>query len=372
MLAKLNYAQFETLLKALKYQKSEHYQYLYEIFSDVIDGINDFNKNNIFGEFSFFSHIDIAQYLLGEFTYSVARRTIQEVETFKKSEEIKNSLASVVADKYLSLNKFSYPEKKIGHKYLPPISSLYIYVNLLNNLIKNYQNATQQMNVIADLFAKSMSIAKCTLNLLIDGFETEALSTWRTLHECECTLIILSKFKDAAISKYLMHMRYGLAYKNAMEDKAKQDEIFYKMKDEMKKFNLKSKDIKKFIEYGWLLYLDGFNLENYKLNFRDGLEKFAGLSSYSSRYETSSEIIHSTPLLIYSNKKYFYNLTLLSLYESFFRLEKTFTELFFLYANEEIKEKYLQMRQIYYNQLVSIHKREVEYINNKLKEKDIA
>ena len=51
--------------------------------------------------------------------------------------------------------------------------------------------------------------------------------------------------------------------------------------------------------------------ETFKLNFRDGLERLAGLSNYAKRYEISSEILHSTPLLIYSNKEYFYYMTLL-------------------------------------------------------------
>jgi hypothetical protein len=144
-----------------------------------------------------------------------------------------------------------------------------------------------------------------------------------------------------------------------MEDKEKQTEIFMAMKEEMKGHNLKSKDIKKYIEYGWLYACSDFKEEEgYKLNFRDGLEKLAGLSTYAPRYETSSEIIHSTPLLIYSSKEYFYYVTLISLYESFFRLEKAFLSLFLEHSDEEAIEKYAQMRKIYYSQLVHIHKRE--------------
>ena len=74
----------------------------------------------------------------------------------------------------------------------------------------------------------------------------------------------------------------------------------------------------------------------------------------------SSEIIHGTPLLIYSNREYFYFLTLLSTYESFFRLEQIFTTTFVKYVNEQQLSGYNQMRNIYYSHLVSIHKREGE------------
>ena len=81
---------------------------------------------------------------------------------------------------------------------------------------------------------------------------------------------------------------------------------------------------------------------------------------YSKRYELSSEIIHSTPLLIYSNKEYFYYMTLLSLYESFFRLEKVFVSLFSKRVSEVQMKQYEEMRKVYYSQLVIIHKREME------------
>ena len=128
----------------------------------------------------------------------------------------------------------------------------------------------------------------------------------------------------------------------------------------MRQLDLKSKDIKKYIEYGWLYEIPGVKEdEKFKLNFRDGLERLAELSMYSARYEMSSEIIHSTPMLIYSNKEYFFFITLLSLYESFFRLEKVFLSLFAKNMSEEQMKRYLDMRSVYYAQLVNIHKREV-------------
>ena len=155
-------------------------------------------------------------------------------------------------------------------------------------------------------------------------------------------------------------MNFGFAFNNSMKDKEQQDKVFYSMKEEMKAKGLKSKDIRKYIEYGWLYPIVPEGDETFKLNFRDGLEKLAGLSSYAKRYEISSEIIHSTPLLIYSNKEYFYYMTLLSLYESFFRLERVFVSLFSKRVSQDQMQKYLQMQRVYYSQLVIIHKREID------------
>ena len=155
-------------------------------------------------------------------------------------------------------------------------------------------------------------------------------------------------------------MNFGFAFNGSIKDKERQDKVFYDMKEEMRGLGLKSKDIRKYIEYGWLYPIVPEGDETFKLNFRDGLEKLAGLSSYAKRYEISSEIIHSTPLLIYSNKEYFYYMTLLSLYESFFRLERVFVSLFSKRVSQDQMQKYLQMQRVYYSQLVIIHKREID------------
>ena len=154
-------------------------------------------------------------------------------------------------------------------------------------------------------------------------------------------------------------MQFGFAFRDAMPNKEEQTKIFMSMKEEMKEYDLKSKDIKKYIEYGWLYSVPGVKEnEKFKLNFRDGLELIAGLSDYNKRYEMSSEIIHGTPILVYSSPEYFYFVTLLSTYESFFRLEKLFTRSYSKRVSEEEFKSYLTMREVYFNHLISIHKRE--------------
>jgi hypothetical protein len=193
----------------------------------------------------------------------------------------------------------------------------------------------------------------------MDGNETEAFATWRTLHECECTLILLDKYGDKIILAYLTHMKYGLAYKGGLSTKEETDAIFDEIKNNMKAHELKSKDMKKYIEYGWLYEIPNVNeIENFKLNFRDGLQKIAGLSSYNSRYEVSSEIIHSTPMLFYAVKENYYFMTLLSLYESFFRLENVFTNIYLKTVSKLEVDTYNNFKKVYYLQLLNIHKRE--------------
>jgi hypothetical protein len=120
-------------------------------------------------------------------------------------------------------------------------------------------------------------------------------------------LLVLTKYGKPVIDKYLLHMNYAMAFRGLAGDKEKTDAIFTQIKGEMRTFDLKSKDMKRFIEYGWLLKVSALDkAEPVKLNFRDGLEKTAGLKRYAPIYEMSSEIAHSSPLLIYSRREYFH------------------------------------------------------------------
>jgi len=333
--------------------------FIYETYELAVEAISQLSELAPFEQIANINSFEIVEYCVGEFLYSVAVRSPEQIKEFIANENIKTSMASIVADKYISISKLQHRERRIANSYFPPISSLSVYLNFTLNILQKYDKNDPVSTLLTDLLMKSLSIAKCSLSLLVDGFETEAFSSWRTLHECECTLILLEHYGDPLINLYLKHMKYGIAFKDVMDDKDKQTDIFNNMKEEMKQYDLKSKDIKKYIEYGWLYGIPEVKKdEAFKLNFRDGLEKVAGLSMYNSRYEMSSEIIHSTPMLIYSNKDYFYYITLLSLYESFFRLEKVFVSLFSKCVSPEQMKRYEAMRNVYYTQLVNIHKRE--------------
>ena len=334
--------------------------YIYDVYEMANEAIKMLDEQNSQIEVKSVNQLELLLYCLGEYYYSVLQLNEEALENFKKNEDFPASMASVAADKYLSLSLFNHVEEKLANRFLPPASSLSMYINFMLNIVKGYHKNDPQSTLISDLLMKSLTISRSILEQLLNGYETEAFSSWRTLHECECTLILLDKYGEPLINNYLKHMNYGLAFNNAMKDKELQDKTFYEMKEEMRGYNLKSKDIRKYIEYGWLYPIVKEDDDSFKLNFRDGLQKLAGLSSYSKRYEISSEIIHSTPLLIYSNKEYFYYMTLLSLYESFFRLEKVFVSLFSKRVSEEQMAHYLRMQKIYYSQLVVIHKKELE------------
>ncbi len=335
--------------------------YLYEIYDASVDSINALSENKIIDGIDFINYRELISYIVGEYVYSTAPLSEEKKEEFLANEKFQTSMASVVTDKYLSLSRFNYHEKNIGNRFSPPISSLELYLNFMLNILQNYQKNNPRSTLITDLLNKSISIARCILSLLIDGYETEAFASWRTLHECECTLIVLANSDQEVIDVYLKHMRYGIIYQKGHSDTPEEEATFLQLKEEMKAHDLKSKDMKKFIEYGWMYAVKGIeDIPNFKLNFRDGLEKLANLSNYNQRYTISSEIIHSTPMLIYSSKDYYFFLTLLSTYESFFRLEPIFVKLFSKNANEEALKRYDAVKKVYYTQLINLYKREID------------
>ena len=356
--------QVSSYLKGIQVNVELDPDYIFDVYEMANEFIGIVDKENAQIEVKEINQFELLLYCVGEYYYSVSHLNEVELARFKANEEYPSSMASVAADKYLSLSIFNHVEKKLGNRFVPPASSLNIYLNFMLNIVKGYKKNDPQSSLISDLLMKSLTISRCILENLLNGYETEAFSSWRTLHECECTLILLDKYGAPLINKYLRHMNFGLAFNDTIPDKEQQDKIFYEMKEEMRGYGLKSKDIRKYIEYGWLYQIADKDDPNFKLNFRDGLEKLAGLEMYAKRYEISSEIIHSTPLLIYSNKEYFYYMTLLSLYESFFRLEKVFVSLFSQRVNPMQMKQYEEMRKVYYSQLVIIHKRELETFKN--------
>ena len=351
--------QFLQIVNASAPSLSNRADYLYEVYEDVHQGLIEISNSKEAGVSFEVNTFEVVFYLFGEFVYSTQGFKEEDVDKFIANENYKQSIANVVADKYLSLSIYNHPEQKLTNKFFPPISSIELYVNLLHNIVNNYPLKDGTNMIIVDLLNKTLSIARCILKLLCEGYETEAFAMWRTLHECECVLILLDKYKKEAIPAYVKHMQYSIVYRNNDQENPVNQQIFEKLKGEMKELELKSKDTKKYIEYGWILSIPGHErIDNFKLNFRDGVETLAGLHQYSEIYMTSSEILHGSPMLIYSNKQYFHYLTLLNLYESFFRISQVFESLFFPQINEEARVRYLEMKKLYFSQLINIHKRE--------------
>lgn len=348
---------YEFLAKS-KWADPKDFEYLYEIYQLVIDSINEVSKQANSEINAIVNHYVVILYIINEYRYFVlTKQGINGDNSFLKDEESMQFLASICADKYLTNEKLNFKSEAFLNKFNPPISTLDLFLNFSIRTLETIKINDKNASLLKDMLLKAFKMGKCILTLLTDGFETEAFSTRRTLHENECIMLCLVKNGSKMFDEYFKHIQYALAYRNQIKDKVTVDKIFEHIKKEMKDHGLKSKDMKKFIEYGYLYTADGFGEDNpIKLNFRDGVEKVAGLSSYSKVYEMASEIAHSSPLLLFSKRSYYFEITILNLYESFFRLEMIF-EIFYKHANtKQVVEQYEKMKTIYLGELQSIYK----------------
>lgn len=301
--------------------------------------------------------VSLALYVINEHSFYLITHSDKTEAQLTQKEDYLSFLASVSLDKYCTNEHLGYQSGKLTSRFSPFMSTIDLYLNFILGMLSRYKKNDPKQTLIVDVMSKGFSIAKCVATLLEGGFETEAFSTWRTLHENECILQVLVKYGIPVVEGYLRHMRYAAAFRGAIESKEATDAVFVQIKSEMREAGLKSKDMKRFIEYGWLYALPGDTpKEEIKLNFRDGVQAAAGLSQYSKIYEMSSEIAHSSPLLIYSRKNYIFHVALLNLYESFFRLEKIFTTIYMSTISDGEKQRYVQMRQLYYWELLAAYK----------------
>ncbi|NLB48743.1 MAG: hypothetical protein GX813_02755 [Erysipelotrichia bacterium] len=179
------------ILTNLKLKQILEVEYLFNVYQNANEIIKFLGEENDQIKVQEVNQLELLFYAIGEYHYSVSYLNKEEHLRFIKNEHFANSMASVVADKCLSLSIFNHVERKLANRFSPPASSLNIYINFMLNIVKGYQRNDPQSTLISDLLMKSLTIARSIIEQLLAGYETEAFSSWRTLHECECTLILL-------------------------------------------------------------------------------------------------------------------------------------------------------------------------------------
>jgi hypothetical protein len=348
--------QFVELLKNLKCPENLSFDFLYECYCDSISGAKDLKEINGAIASMPINPVQLILYLANEHYFYLLMHPEKKEADLIADEKYEGLIISVSLDKYFTNEHLAFNNGRFASRFLPEISTISLYLNFIQGMLSRYKRGDPKETLVVDIIAKAFSMSECMVDLLTSGFETEAFSTWRTLHENECILAVIVKYGQPVIDRYIRHLTYALAFRNGLSSKEETDKVFVEIKDEMHKLDLKSKDMKRFIEYGWLIGAKDYaTTEGFKFNFRDGVERMAGLSNYSKVYEMSSEIAHSSPLLIYSRKNYFYLISILNLYESFFRLEKIFSSIYLSTVPEAEQKQYISMRQLYFGELLAVY-----------------
>jgi len=348
--------QYHALLKDLGAGERQDEAFLYQCFLDAMDSSSSLKDQSPIIAHMPINPIQLTLYLLYEHQFYLDTHGERKLEDIEKDEGYEQFLISVVLDKYFTNEHLSYRSGSFATRFTPEISTVNLYLNFILGMLSRYKQGDPKETLVVDILQKGFSMAKCIVDLLTNGFETEAFSTWRTLHENECILQVIVKYGQPVIDEYLKHLRFALAFRGALATKEETDKTFEEIKAGMREVDLKSKDMKRYIEYGWLLGVPNvMQMEGFKFNFRDGVERCANLRDYAKVYEMSSEIAHSSPLLIYSRKNYFYLITMLNLYESFFRLEKIFSTIYLSTVPENDQKQYVAMRKLYFSELLACY-----------------
>ena len=217
------------------------------------------------------------------------------------------------------------------HPYVLCLRASCRYLEAINRPLSKV-NPT--VSLINDIFETIFRKVSGFCQMLTLGLYPDAFVAWRTLHESEGIVSLLVNGGEEVRQSYVRHIAYNNAYRNQEEfTKEELDNMVLEIKAEMREHGLKAKDMKKFIEYGWLYSHPLYDPEDvsFKLNFRDGVEKLSGLSRYSKVYEGASEIAHSSSAFFYVNNAFCRDLSLDMVYQTYLRIADLFATYMHVY-----------------------------------------
>ena len=314
----------------------------------------------------------LTRYIVGFYDFLLKGNTREEIAESFKNVTYVELISSYIVEHYMNNEELRYEVIEDDLRYDPIATSLNGVLNLLLRGVNSFERDNIRLNAIVDIVRKGLVLSKCVLDLIVGGFEIEAFATWRTLYELSAILTVLVENEGAVIDSYLRHMDYSLAYRKFYYTKEQIDAIFVEIKDQMETLGLKSKDMKRFIEYGWIKDLPDFGKvdPDYRFNFREGIERAAKLEDEHLWFELASELAHSSPLLIYSNKSYFRNITMHNIYATSLRIIDLYQRVYRKYRSPEDVTRFESLMQHYVGELNYFYtqvKNNISKENNPLK-----
>ena len=249
------------------------------------------------------------------FYYHLFQTSHLPAEVVKKIEADEKYRAMLVHDVavYIVINEHLNVEKISNTSACSPeIAAYNMACSYSLFILGSFKGEDVRMNGIGNLFRKSMVTTKGVIGLLAAGNSCDAVILWRHLHELECVLIVLCTKGEDLFFRYIKHMEYF-----DMEGNPRAEELQRRLAEECKAFGVKERNA--FINYGWLEYVDGFREgfgKEYRLNFKDGLQKIAGQTARHAAYASASKILHPSAWVVAIRDDKFYKFTMFELYRS--------------------------------------------------------
>lgn len=210
---------------------------------------------------------------------------------------VRDVAVRIVINEHLNVNKISNTSE-----YSPEIATFNMACSYSLFLLGGFKGADARMNGLNNLFKKSLVTIKSILQLLAAGNSCDAVILWRHLHELECVLIVLCTRGEEMFGHYVRHMEYL-----NMDGNPRAAQLQERLAEECKAFAVKERNA--FVNYGWLVYVEGFREgfgKEYRLNFKDGLQKVAGQSARHAAYAAASKILHPSAWVVAIRDDKFY------------------------------------------------------------------
>lgn len=224
---------------------------------------------------------------------------------------------------YIVINEHLNVEKRSNtSEYSPEIAAYNMACSFSLYVLGSIKGENRRMNGMNNLFKKALVTIKSVISLLAAGNGCDAAILWRHLHELECVLIVLGTKGEELFFRYVQHMEYF-----DMEASPRAEQLQARLSEECKAFGVKERNA--FVNYGWLLYVPGFREgmgKEYRLNFKDGLQKAAGQSARHAAYASASKILHPSAWVVAIRDDKFYKFTVFELQRSLFNLSAQIKE----------------------------------------------
>lgn len=326
--------------------EGEKKERLHKIYSLILEDAKlEFSINS-----ALFKH-ELLFYILGE---------LSSFSSNKKDDELKEEILKKINTIYLN------SKLDLINEYSPLVTNLKSSFIFITNINSPYSKTDPINSLINDIFQTIFKKIDAFSTMFSLNMYTEAFVCWRTIHESECIIKLLTTGGKEIQNSYIKHIAYNNVFRNPTSFSKKENDLtFSQLKNEMKNHNLKSKDMKKFIEYGWLYSYDKIDsFDDVKLNFRDGIEKLAELNKYNYIYEGASELVHSSSSFFYVNDDFCKDLALDMTYLSAIRIFKNYHD----YFKSIFEDKKIEADYIYFYDLL---KETLTYIQSNFKEEDL-
>lgn len=214
---------------------------------------------------------------------------------------------------YIVINEHLNVEKRSNtSEYSPEIAAYNMACSFTLYVLGTVKGEDRRMNGMNNLFKKALVTVKSVVGLLAAGNSCDAVILWRHLHELECVLCVLGRGDDELFYRYVRHMEYL-----NLEGNPRADELNARLAEECKTFGVKERNA--FVNYGWLLHVPGFREgmgREFRLNFKEGLQKAAGLTERHAAYASASKILHPSAWVVAIRDDKFYKFTIFELYRS--------------------------------------------------------